>query len=74
MKAGAYQGVIGTFFAAGATFAPLVVTGTALNLGLPGWAILAVIFLLSAAGMTVIAIRAARHREATASPVAAAAA
>lgn len=64
MKAGAYQGVIGTFFAAGSTFAPLVVTGTALNLGLPGWGILAAIFLLSAAGMTVIAIRAARHRDA----------
>jgi MFS family permease len=70
VKAGAYQGIIGTFYSLGATFAPLVVTASALNLGLPGWAILAVMFLLAAAGMTAIAIRAARHQEATAAPVA----
>jgi hypothetical protein len=60
VRAGAYQGIIGTFYSVGATFAPLVVTATALNLGMAGWGILAAIFLLSAAGMTVIAIRAAR--------------
>lgn len=62
MKAGAYQGIIGTFYSVGATFAPLVVTATALNLGTPGWGILAAMFLLSAAGMTAIAIRAVRHQ------------
>jgi len=69
MKAGAYQGIIGTFYSVGATFAPLVVTATALNLGMPGWGILAAIFLLSAAGMTVIAIRAARAQERATAPV-----
>lgn len=61
VKAGAYQGMGGTFYSLGATAAPFVVTSTALNLGLPGWAILAAIFLASAAGMTIIAIRAARR-------------
>lgn len=66
VKAGAYQGVIGTFYSAGATFAPLVITATALNLGLTGWAILAAMFLLAAFGMTAIAIRAAQRQEAAA--------
>jgi MFS family permease len=69
MRAGAYQGIIGTFYSVGATFAPLVVTATALNLGMAGWGILAAMFLLSAAGMTVIAIRAARAHERAAAPV-----
>jgi hypothetical protein len=60
VRAGAYQGMGGTVESLGATAAPFVVTSTALNLGVPGWGILAVIFLLSAAGMTVIAVRAAR--------------
>jgi hypothetical protein len=60
VSAGAYQGIIGTFYSVGATFAPFVVTATALDLGLPGWGILAAVFVLSAAGMTVIALRAAR--------------
>jgi MFS family permease len=59
VKAGAYQGILGTFYSVGATFAPLVVTATALDLGLPGWGILAAVFLLSAVGMTAIAFRAA---------------
>lgn len=71
VKAGAYQGIIGTFYSAGATFAPLVIAATALNLGLAGWGILAAMFLLSAAGMTAIAIRAARRQEATTRVVAA---
>jgi MFS family permease len=58
VKAGAYQGLGGTFFSIGATLAPFVVTGTALNLGLPGWGMLAVMFLLAALGMTAIAFRA----------------
>lgn len=66
VKAGAYQGVVGTFFAVGATFAPLVVTATALDLGTPGWGILAAMFLLSAAGQTAIALRAAAREPANA--------
>lgn len=66
VAAGAYQGVIGTFYSVGATFAPLVVTATALDLGLPGWGILAVMFLLSAVGMTAIALRAAARAAAAA--------
>lgn len=62
VKAGAYQGMGGTFYSLGATFAPLVITSTALDLGLPGWAILAAMFLLSALGMTAIALRAASPR------------
>jgi MFS family permease len=66
VKAGAYQGLTGTFYSAGATFAPLVITATALNLGLPGWGILAAMFLLAAAGMTAIALRAAQKQPAAA--------
>ena len=62
VKAGAYQGMGGTFYSLGATFAPLVITSTALGLGLPGWGILAAMFLLSALGMTAIALRAASPR------------
>lgn len=60
VAAGAYQGIIGTFYSLGATFGPLVITVTALDLGFPGWVILAAMFLLSALGMTAIAFRAAR--------------
>lgn len=66
VKAGAYQGIIGTFYSVGATFAPLVITATALNLGLLGWLILALMFVLAAAGMTAIAVRAAAGRPAAA--------
>jgi MFS family permease len=65
--AGAYQGIIGTFYSVGATLAPFVITITALDLGLPGWALLGAMFLLAAAGMTAIALRAAA-RPASAGP------
>ncbi|MFI5843069.1 MFS transporter [Catenuloplanes sp. NPDC051500] len=45
---GAYQGVYGTGFAIGAMAAPVVVTATAIDRGAPGWALLAVIFLVTA--------------------------
>jgi MFS family permease len=45
---GAYQGVYGTGFALGAMAAPVVVTATAIDRGAPGWALLAVIFLVTA--------------------------
>jgi MFS family permease len=66
VKAGAYQGIIGTFYSVGATLAPFVITATALNLGLAGWVILALMFVLAAAGMTAIAVRAAAGRPAAA--------
>lgn len=59
VAAGAYQGMGGTFYSLGATAAPFVVTGTALAGGMVGWIALAGVFLLSAVGMTVIALRAA---------------
>jgi hypothetical protein len=39
---------------------PLVITGTAISLGFVGWLILGARFVLAAAGVTIIAHRAAR--------------
>jgi hypothetical protein len=39
---------------------PLVITWTAISLGFVGWLILGAMFLLAAAGVTIIAHRAAR--------------
>jgi len=67
-RVGAYQGVYGTGFAIGAMVAPTVVTVTAIDLGTPGWAVLAVVFLGAALGTADVARRAATpvvraHRE-----------
>ncbi|WP_175472426.1 MFS transporter [Curtobacterium sp. MCBA15_009] len=59
-RVGAYQGVYGTGYALGAMVAPTVVTVTAIDLGTPGWAVLAVGFLAAALGITAVARRAAR--------------
>lgn len=59
-RMGSYQGVYGTGYALGAMIAPAVVTMTAINLGTVGWAILAVMFGAAAAGVVIIARRAAR--------------
>ncbi len=59
-RAGAYQGMYSMGFAVGATVAPLVITATALEGGLPGWLLLGGVFLASALGITAIAFRAAR--------------
>ncbi|MDR6571609.1 MFS family permease [Curtobacterium sp. 320] len=58
-RVGAYQGVYGTGFAIGAMVAPTVVTVTAIDLGTPGWAVLAVVFLSAALGTAHVARRAA---------------
>lgn len=58
-RAGAYQGMFGMGFSLGAMCAPLVITATALQLGALGWAILAALFAASAAGIWLIARRAA---------------
>ncbi|MET0725413.1 MAG: MFS transporter [Leifsonia sp.] len=55
---GAYQGVFSMGFSIGSMLAPIVVT-TALGLGFAGWAFLAAMFLVAAAGTTAIAYRAA---------------
>ena len=59
MRAGAYQGVFGMGYSVGALAAPLVVNATAISHGFAGWAILAVIFLVSGLGTSLIARRAA---------------
>lgn len=58
-RMGSYQGVYGTGYAVGAMIAPAVVTLTAIDLGTAGWAILAAMFAAAAAGVVVIARRAA---------------
>lgn len=59
-RAGTYQGVFSMGYSVGALAAPLVVTSTALTLGLAGWAILAAVFLASGLGTWAIARAAAR--------------
>src|SRR5690606_17034107 len=60
VRAGTYQGVFAMGYSVGALAAPLVVTSTALTLGLGGWAILAAVFLASGLGTWAIAVAAAR--------------
>ncbi|MFE5207684.1 MFS transporter [Streptomyces sp. NPDC056600] len=62
-RTGAYQGVYQTGYALGAMAAPAVVTLTVIDLGTPGWALLALVFLASASGIAMIARRAAEARE-----------
>jgi MFS family permease len=62
-NAGAYQGVSQTGPAVGAMLAPAVVTGTAIEHGGPGWAVLAVTFLLAGAGTAVLAATAVRRAD-----------
>ncbi len=59
VRAGAYQGVFGMGFSLGALASPMIVNATALTYGLAGWGMLALIFLLAAAGIMLIARRAA---------------
>lgn len=65
VRAGAYQGVFGMGFSLGALASPMVVNATALTFGLAGWAMLAGIFLAAAAGIMLIARRAAASAPAT---------
>jgi hypothetical protein len=60
VRAGAYQGVFGMGFSLAGVFAPFIVTATVLGLGVPGWVILAAMFVLAAAGMSAIAWTAKR--------------
>ena len=58
LQAGAYQGMFGMGSALGAMLAPLVVTATVVEHGVPGWAILGAVFLASSAGVALIARKA----------------
>jgi hypothetical protein len=60
VRAGTYQGVFAMGYSLGAMASPLVVTSTALTLGLAGWAILAAVFLAAGLGTWAIARSAAR--------------
>ncbi|UYO97005.1 MFS transporter [Microbacterium sp. M28] len=61
VRAGAYQGVFGMGFSVGALAAPILVNATAITYGLVGWVVLAALFLASAAGIWLIARRAAEQ-------------
>ncbi|KQM80705.1 MFS transporter [Agromyces sp. Leaf222] len=63
VQAGTYQGVYSMGYSIGATLAPAVVTATAINMGLAGWAILAVVFLASGLGTWALARSAASRAE-----------
>lgn len=68
VRAGAYQGVFGMGFSLGALASPLVVNATAITFGFAGWGMLAAIFLASAAGIWLIARRAAAAASASGQP------
>lgn len=59
VRAGAYQGVFGMGFSAGALASPIVVNATAITFGFAGWALLAAVFFAAALGIWMIARRAA---------------
>ncbi|WP_353815844.1 MFS transporter [Agromyces sp. SYSU T00266] len=63
VRAGTYQGVFGMGYSLGAMCAPLIVTATALEHGLAGWAVLGAVFLASGLGTWAIARTAARAAE-----------
>jgi len=62
-RPGAYQGMFSMTFAIASMVGPIVITWTAISLGLVGWVILAAMFLMAAVGVTVIAHRAAREAD-----------
>ena len=64
VRVGTYQGVFSMGYSLGAMCAPLVVTSTALEHGLPGWAGLGAIFLASGLGTWAVARAAARRADA----------
>ena len=59
-RPGAYQGVFAMGFSLGSMLAPLVVTVTALDHGMPGWIALAAVFLGSALGVRALTRSSAR--------------
>ena len=63
-SAGAYQGLAQTGYALASMVAPALVTATAVDHGLPGWAFLAALFAVAGAGVGLVARHAARRRTA----------
>ncbi|MFJ3394797.1 MFS transporter [Leifsonia aquatica] len=61
-RPGAYQGVFAMGFSLGSMLAPLVVTATALDHGMPGWITLAAVFLGSALGVRALTRSSVRMR------------
>ncbi len=59
---GSYQGIFGTSYALGSAVGPALIAVTAIAWGWPGWALLGVMFVLTGAGIAVIALRAASRR------------
>ncbi|HYF72269.1 MAG TPA: MFS transporter [Nocardioides sp.] len=62
LSAGAYQGLSQTGYALANMLAPLVVTATAVDHGLPGWVLLAAMFALAGTAVGALAGRAASRR------------
>lgn len=63
-RAGTFEGVFAMGYSAGAMLAPFFVTSTALTMGMPGWVVLAAVFLAAGTGVWAIARSAsARPRE-----------
>ncbi|MGB0100228.1 MAG: MFS transporter [Nocardioides sp.] len=71
LSAGRYQGLSATGYALASMLAPALVTATAVENGLPGWAFLACVFALAGAAVGLLATRAAGRREAEAVTLAA---
>ncbi len=65
LSAGAYQGLSQTGYALANMLAPLVVTATAVDHGLPGWVLLATLFALAGTAVAELARRAAGRRTST---------
>ena len=61
-SAGAYQGLSQTGYAVANMLAPLVVTATAVDHGMPGWVLLAGLFALAGTSVAALAGRAADQR------------
>lgn len=61
-SAGAYQGLTQTGYALASMVAPALVTATAVDHGLPGWAFLAAVFALAGTAVGVLSRRAAARR------------
>ena len=64
-RMGAYQGVFGTAYSIGAAVGPALITVTAIQHGGIGWAVLGGVLLAAAAGIGVLARRAAPAQEGT---------
>lgn len=60
VRMGSYQGIYGTSYALGSAVGPALIAATAIAWGMPGWLLLAGMFLVAAVGTAVIAWHALR--------------